>query len=422
MNLDEFGTVIDWAILPPSRAGKFGDPLLNAFDGLRAAGQVPEHLTVAADGSQHHRALVQVDADERTRARHVLLNGRKHRVRGRKKLHTLEKGTPFSRPRRGFTLVELLVVIAIIALLIGLLLPAVQSARESARTVHCRNNLKQLGLATEQRVMVERAYPPGRYRPFYPTWFVLILPFLERGNELALWDLDRDFFDPENKAAREAAVPVYQCPSRGRSGQLGQDTHRTRWLAPGLLGDYAGCVGDAYTLWNWRETTSQNMRRNTGLILDLGQYGQSLDSSSSPGLWRQGLVTHAHVRDGLSNTLLAGEKHVRRSDLHTKNDNSIYNGDELSYAARAAGEVKLPPGRSEGAGKPPAAHFMPLAATPDDNTMPKDWAVFGSWHAGGSCGFVFADGSTRSISPQIDIVTLGRLANRQDGGVIANDW
>src|SRR5262249_7138738 len=85
-----------------------------------------------------------------------------------------------NRRRVGFSLVELLVVIAIIGILVALLLPAVQSARESARNTQCKNNLKQIGLAMQMHNCARGRLPPARYSDVgYNGAFLLILPYLE---------------------------------------------------------------------------------------------------------------------------------------------------------------------------------------------------------------------------------------------------
>src|SRR5262245_41369042 len=105
--------------------------------------------------------------------------------------------------KSGFTLVELLVVIAIIGIPVGLLLPAVQAAREAARRTQCTNNLKQVGLGLHNFHESRKVLPPNRYGYLNPSWPALILPYLERGNEFTKWRLDLDYYDPLNKVARE---------------------------------------------------------------------------------------------------------------------------------------------------------------------------------------------------------------------------
>ena len=95
------------------------------------------------------------------------------------------------KSRSGFTLVELLVVIAIIGILVGLLLPAVQMAREAARRMSCSNNMKQLGLAIANYESQFKTFPPACHSGKWPsplnpattyhhTWIVMTLPFFEQ--------------------------------------------------------------------------------------------------------------------------------------------------------------------------------------------------------------------------------------------------
>ena len=98
----------------------------------------------------------------------------------------LRKFDRTNRPGRGFTLVELLVVITIIGVLFGLLLPAVQSAREAARRIHCANNMRQWALAVHNYHNVYNSFPAGRLDPalngYRWSFQVAVLPFLEQGN------------------------------------------------------------------------------------------------------------------------------------------------------------------------------------------------------------------------------------------------
>ena len=330
------------------------------------------------------------------------------------------------RPRHGMTLVELLVVVAIVAVLIALLLPAVQSARESARRTQCLNNLKQIGLATQLRVSAERKYPPGRYTGDSPSWFALILPYLERGSEAALWRRDLRYRDTPNKAAREAIIPAYFCPSRSRSRSLSSPPADSNFA--GLLGDYAGCIGD--TLVHETKCRNYSINRYNGLIVtDWNSWkcpAQGDPNPSNPIPRGNGSLTPAHVRDGLSNTLLCGEMHVPSTSVGSQG--SIYNGDEMHQVIRAAGQAWCD-WDEDGTMSREVFQSNPLAASPTDTSMNKpiesngrSYFVFGSWHSGGSCGFVLADGSVRGISPEVSLDTLARLANRCDGQQITGEW
>ena len=148
----------------------------------------------------------------------------------------------FSQKRRlsGFTLVELLVVIAIIGILVGLLLPAVQSAREAARRMQCTNNLKNLALAALNFESANRGLPYSAitknnsqtpYIPYDPSGpdapspgtvggtqgrcsgMVPLLPFAEQSNVYPLYCFNKDWSDPSNTAPLMLKFPLMKCPS-----------------------------------------------------------------------------------------------------------------------------------------------------------------------------------------------------------------
>jgi prepilin-type N-terminal cleavage/methylation domain-containing protein len=125
----------------------------------------------------------------------------------------------------GFTLIELLVVISIIGLLIGLILPAVQSAREAARRTQCVANLRQIGLAEQNYHSVHNMFTPARLKTF-GNWstnsfseLAMLLPYLEQQPLYA--SINTDFVNEEwadaplveNRTARNTRVATFLCPS-----------------------------------------------------------------------------------------------------------------------------------------------------------------------------------------------------------------
>jgi prepilin-type N-terminal cleavage/methylation domain-containing protein len=283
------------------------------------------------------------------------------------------------RPRRSaFTLIELLVVIAIISMLMGLMLPAVQKAREAASRISCANNLKQIGLAMHNHESALGRLPPGRTQVGYATWAVLLLPDIEQDNLYRKWDLNKTYYD-QTDVARNTPVRLYFCPSRrtassGVTTSVFGDTPSTGTGTtnyPGALGDYAVSVDRS----GYDQPTAVSPTMTAAF-----QLGRGLRFADFP--------------DGLSNTILAGEKHVPKDKPgYGWWDCSINNGDYHQCSARAAGRA------------------FPLTTNPADT----GWK-FGSRHTQVVL-FCFADGRVQNLPETINPYTLELLSMRDDGEV-----
>lgn len=311
------------------------------------------------------------------------------------------------RRRHGFTLIELLVVIAIISVLIGLLMPAVQKAREAASRISCVNNLKQLGLACLNYESTFGMLPPSRIDDYMATWAVVIMPYMEQDALYTKWDLTKDYYGQTN-VARETPVKLYFCPSRRSPGELSKSGDYPSYKqtqgggnsSGGGSGGGGGGGGGGGS--GGQQSTQPNVPGALGdYAASIGTTGQDYpDQSGNPnGAFRIGPrgVRIADIADGTSNTILFGEKNLPQD----KNgvgwwDCSFYNGDYFPCSTRAGGV---------------GYELIP-------NNQSTKWG-FGSAHIG-IVQFGFCDGSVSPIAVTLPGKILGLLVDRSDNQVIPN--
>jgi len=299
---------------------------------------------------------------------------------------------PLPSPR-GFTLVELLVVIAIIGTLVGLLLPAVQAARESARRSNCSNKLKQLALALHNYHDANRVLPPGaaggganapeRIVPSGSLSYVVrILPYLEEQSLFSQADLSRDYlYAPFTTKLNTVRMPGLLCPSAKVF-----ETQNAAWEV-GYTSHYCGVIGPRGQIPG--VTPATNYRHDTksgqGWVATQGTLG--VNSKVKFGM----------ITDGLSSTLMLGE---------------LSWADSQVFRVWTRGWTDLPNNGNNAASAKNV--FNPINSTPYNDSNNFNHVSFGSEHARG-CFFGMADGAVVFLVDSIDMNTLLKLASRNGG-------
>lgn len=298
----------------------------------------------------------------------------------------------------GFTLVELLVVIAIIAIVAGLLLPAVQAARESARRMQCQNNLRQLGLSLQNFHDVNKVFPasgwttvgPGNPLGKYVGWRALTLPFIEQENLQELYNFRLHWWEGTNPTAGAVPVRTYQCPSTPtESDVLSAIAKPPRpaltFRSPLAPTDYEAIMGVKPA------------------SIDRNRYNESNRYSI---MYRNSTVRIADVRDGTSHTVsiveCAARPHtfrVRSFMPELRNDQGIgWVDSEGPFSLDGSNED----GSLEGCGP---ANGCSYGVNKRNDNEPY------SFHAD-SCNFLFVDGHVQTLTQHIDLLTLAALCTR----------
>ncbi len=290
--------------------------------------------------------------------------------------------------RRGFTLIELLVVITIIGILMSLLLPAVNSVRETARRTQCSNNLKQLALATLAYETAHRSLPSGWTGGGF-GWTAIILNQLDQQplhDSLDWTNTERSGWtsDTPNRRACQTVVDVFRCPSMPLRTRYNYNSIPDRVPA-----SYGGCASGTVA----RDSHLKNEKQD-GVLFGGSQ------------------ITFAHIRDGASNTIMLGE---RRPEPGFSQD-----GQGLDFWYIGSRDITGWPSGGNDFSEFTASTGVPLNSRLIANTNGHQKEVsFGSYHDTGAM-FSFCDGSVHFIANEIGEDTFMALGTREGGEV--NSW
>jgi prepilin-type N-terminal cleavage/methylation domain-containing protein/prepilin-type processing-associated H-X9-DG protein len=288
------------------------------------------------------------------------------------------------RCRRGFTLIELLVVISIIGILVGLLLPAVQQAREAARRMSCSSNLRQVGLAIQNYHSAHKRLPPGYLSTFDASgteygpgwgWGSMILGELEQAPLMRQINYSLPIEHASNSAPRTVQINSYLCPS---------DTVKNPWSV--VTRDAVG---------NPVSTICQVAASNYS-----GVFGIREPIGDGDGvLYRNSRLRMKDVTDGTSATMLVGERSQRWG--------------EGTWVGAVSGALLFPPQNSPALPHIEPSSSMVLGHTFEGAPNAQDLELnnFSSLHAAGA-HMLFVDGHVQFISASTDKLTFRALSTR----------
>lgn len=317
--------------------------------------------------------------------------------------------------RDGFTLVELLVVVAVIGVLVGLLLPAVQLARESARRTQCTTNLKQIGIALHHFHESRRCFPaaftatnaPGNINwrtltttiptYFQPGWsfFAYLLPHVEETALATQVDLTVPILDGKNSVPRTGTglVGLYVCPSDTAPRMIDIVDYGESSAATTLSG--AGTVITKAPVVSYAGVLGTSDHENNGAFDGV--------------FFRNSRVRMSDITDGTSKTVCIGERMSRMAEatwLGSITGSEVVHAEgwwqQLGYSHRSQNY------------RPANVQTTCHIRSSVPNVMSNSPSGFYSPHSG-VCNFLNADGSVRAISDTVDLTTFRAMATRAGG-------